>query len=91
MTGWQVSRNVVDTAGQQYWTTGPLPDSEPIVIPHGFYMGHSGSMGFAWVQVNPFKSHLGPIRARPLLTHGEVKRTMPTVNGFFGAKPMRNP
>ena len=42
-------------------------------------MGYSASMGFAWVRDNPFKFHLGPIRANPLLTHGEVKRTMPIV------------
>ncbi len=56
-----------------FWQEGYQdPDSQPMAIPHGFRMGDSGSMGFAWVRVNPFKSHLGPIRASPLLIHGEV-------------------
>ena len=37
-------------------------------------MGYSGSLGFAWVQVNPFKSLLSPTWASPLFgakTHGQ--------------------
>ncbi len=71
----------------------PIPDSEPIVIPHGIRMGHSGSMGFAWVRVkptlgsewaqwvNPSESRTGPGRARYLGcikgTTGGPKCTIP--------------
>ncbi len=48
-----------------------FPDSEPIIIPHGFRMGHSGSMGYAWVRM---KKPLWVLSGHNGLTHLKPER-----------------